>query len=193
MSFLSTTALRFLPTHRPCRSRLPALLNPLMLLPILLSLQPVTAVSAASTGSDPRLSRAALWARQQTSGTRRWIAGGETLCGTFVENAYGVSGIYESAYGMYRALGRSGDASRHTLAGLQRAPVGAIVFFAPNARNGYSGHVGIYVGSGQFVGIGSGGHARQYSVQWWSSTLSPFAGWAYPPSNWPGRKATGTS
>jgi cell wall-associated NlpC family hydrolase len=193
MSFLPTTALRTLPTYRLSRSGLPALLIPLMLLPVLLSLQPVTAVSASTAGSDPRLSRAALWAQQQTSGTRRWIANGETLCGTFVENAYGVSGIYESAYGMYRALGRSGDASHHTLAGLQRAPIGAIVFFAPNARNSYSGHVGIYVGSGQFVGIGSGGHARQYSVQWWSSALSPFVGWAYPPSNWPGRKVTGAS
>ncbi len=139
-----------------------------------------------------RLPQAATWAWQQMSGRRLWIEGGETLCGTFVENAYGVSGVYPSAYDMYRALGRAGDPSRHTLAGLQRAPVGSIVFFAPNARNGYNGHVGVYVGNGQFVGVGSGGHVRQYSVQQWSGSISPFLGWASPPSNWPGRSAPST-
>jgi len=177
------------PARRSGRRRSPllaALTLSLVALPLLANAAPVSA------GSDPRLPQAAVWARQQMSGRRLWIEGGETLCGTFVENAYGVSGIYPSAYDMYRALGRAGDPSRRTLAGLQRAPAGALVFFAPNARNGYSGHVGVYVGNGQFVGVGSGGHVRQYSVQWWSGSISPFAGWAYPPSNWPGRSALGT-
>lgn len=175
--------------HRPCRSRRPllaALALPLILLSLLANAPPVSAAGSSSAASDARLPQAVSWARQQMSGRRLWVEDGETLCGTFVENAYGVSGVYPSAYSMYRALGRSGDPSRHTLAGLQRAPVGSIVFFAPNARNGYNGHVGVYVGNGQFVGVGSGGHVRQYSVQWWSGSISPFLGWAYPPSNWPG-------
>ncbi len=164
-----------------------ALLVSLALLPLALVIRPVFAAGASYTANDPRLQQAVVWARQQMYGQRLWIEDGETLCGTFVENAYGVSGVYPSAHDMYRALGKSSDPSRHTLAGLQRAPVGSIVFFAPNARNGYYGHVGIYVGGGQFIGVGSGGHVRQYSVQWWSGSISPFVGWAYPPSNWPGR------
>jgi cell wall-associated NlpC family hydrolase len=132
------------------------------------------------------MQRAASWAAEQVGGGRLWIDDGDTLCGTFVENAYGVTGIYGSANAMYRSLGSGGDTSRHTLAGLQHAPLGAIVFFASNARNGYEGHVGIYVGSGQFVGVGSGGHIRRYSVAWWSNSLARYIGWAYPPANWPG-------
>jgi len=190
MFVFTSTFAAITPARRSGRRRSPllaALTLSLVLLPLLANAAPVSA------GSDPRLQQAAAWARQQMSGRRLWIEGGETLCGTFVENAYGVSGIYPSAYDMYRALGRSGDPSRRTLAGLQHAPVGSIVFFAPNARNGYSGHVGVYVGNGQFVGVGSGGHVRQYSVQWWSGSISPFVGWAYPPSNWPGRSATGAN
>ncbi len=156
-----------------------------MLLPLVAGAQTVAAATSRQV-TDARLQRAASWAAQQVGGRRLWIEGGDTLCGTFVENAYGVTGIYASANAMYRALGSAGDPSRHTLTGLQRAPVGAIVFFAPNARNGYEGHVGIYVGNGQFVGVGSGGHIRRYSVQWWSGSLARYIGWAYPPANWPG-------
>lgn len=157
----------------------------LVLLPLVAG-APSVAAAASHQWSDARLQRAASWAARQVGGRRLWIEGGDTLCGAFVENAYGVSGIYGSASAMYRSIGSGGDPSRHTLSGLKHAPVGAIVFFAPNARNGYEGHVGIYVGNGQFVGVGSGGHIRRYSVQWWSSSLARYIGWAYPPANWPG-------
>jgi cell wall-associated NlpC family hydrolase len=162
-----------------------ALILSLVLLPLVTG-APSVAAAASHQGTDARLQRAASWAARQVGGRRLWIEDGDTMCGAFVENAYGVSGIYGSASAMYRSIGSGGDPSRHTLSGLQHAPVGAIVFFAPNARNGYEGHVGIYVGNGQFVGVGSGGHIRRYSVQWWSNSIARYIGWAYPPANWPG-------
>ncbi len=183
------------PHHRSGLHRIPRVtvfLLALALLPLAVATQPVSAASTSSV-TDPRLQQAVVWAKQQMYGRKLWIEDGDTLCGKFVENAFGVSGLYPTAYDMYRALGQSSDASRHTLAGLQRAPAGAIVFFAPNARNGYSGHVGLYVGGGQFIGIGSGGHVRQYGVQWWSGAMAKFIGWAYPPPNWPGISKAGTT
>ena len=170
----------------PLRIATTALFLSLAVLPLFAGAPSVAAASTTQQATNARLQRAASWAAQQVGGRRLWIEDGNTLCGTFVENAYGVTGIYSSANAMYHAFGSGGDASRHTLAGLQNAPVGAIVFFASNARNGYEGHVGVYVGGGQFIGIGSGGHARRYSVSWWSSSLARYIGWAYPPANWPG-------
>ncbi len=168
------------PRHRHLPRRVAMLLLALFLLPCSLIVHPTTAAAAG----DARLAQAALWAGQQVGGGRLWIDDGVTLCGAFVERAYGMSGIYPTAYAMYRALGPTPGSSRSTLAGLSQAPVGALVFFAPNARNGYSGHVGIYAGGGQFIGVGSGGHIRRYSVPWWSGNVSRYLGWSYPPSNW---------
>ncbi len=166
-------------------SRRAALVLCLALSPLLLAGRPVAA-GVSQPRPDPRLSRAAAWAAQRVDGPHLWIADGDTLCGQFVEHAYGVSGVYATAYDMYRALGKSRPRTQHTLAGLGDAPPGALVFFAPTARNGGSGHVGIYIGGGEFVGVGTGGHVRRHGVRWYNDAIAPYLGWAYPPAGWPG-------
>lgn len=123
---------------------------------------------------------------QQLSSPKLWLDGSFTLCGQFVENAFGTTAQYPTAYDMYLALGKTSDPAQHTLASLQHAPAGAIVFFAPNAGNYENGHVGIYIGGDQFIGVVSGGKVRQHSVIWWNDQVSKFLGWAYPRADWPG-------
>jgi hypothetical protein len=148
--------------------------------------QPVDAGGAAQPATDPRLQQAVTWATQQVGGPKVWIDGGVTLCDMFVENAFGVTAQYPTAYDMYLALGKPADAAQHTLASLQNAPVGVIVFFDRNAGNFQDGHVGIFTGGGQFVGVVTGGGVKQYGIQWWNDNTSHFLGWAYPRADWPG-------
>jgi len=172
---------------RPCLpSRRSALALCLALLPLLVASPSVGATAPPRPRTDVRLSRAASWATQRVNGPHLWIDDGDTLCAAFVEHAYGVSGVYASATDMYAALGKARPSRQHTLAGLTDAPPGALVFFAPTKVNGGSGHVGIYVGSGQFVGVGTGGRVHQHSVRWYSDTIARFVGWAPPPTDWPG-------
>jgi len=190
------TTLRNHPRRSTFLPRITALLLPLIMLTVAATTQPVSAAGASYAGADSRLQQAVAWSARQMSGGRLWIEGGATQCGKFVENAYGVTGLYPTAYDMYRALGDSGDPRRHTLSGLRDAPAGALVFFEPTARNGHNGHVGIYVGGGQFIGVGTGGHVRQHSVGWYNDNIAHFLGWAYPSAGWPGNstaKAIGTS
>ncbi len=175
-----------MPADRLALLRLAALI--LALLPFVASVQPVAA-GVSRPGGDPRLPRAAAWAARRVDGPTLWFADGDTLCGRFVERAYGVAGVYPTAYDMYRALARSRPPATHTLAGLRDAPPGALVFFAPTARNGGSGHVGIYVGGGQFIGVGTGGHVRRHDVGWYNDAIARYLGWAYPPPGWPGGAA----
>ncbi len=161
----------------------------LLLLTLLLSLvmtsQTVGAV-VPPAGADPRLSQAVNWATQQMAVPRLWLEDGVTLCDKFVENAFGVTAQYPTAYDMYLALGKAGDPVRQTLPGLQQAPVGAIVFFDRNTGNWNDGHVGIFVGNDQFVSVVTGGRIKQHSVQSWNDHVSHFLGWAYPRADWPG-------
>ncbi|MDQ6832616.1 MAG: C40 family peptidase [Chloroflexota bacterium] len=147
------------PAGRP-PTCLVALALALALLLLVASVQPVAA-GVSRPGSDPRLPRAAAWASRRVDGPTLWFADGDTLCGRFVERAYGV-------------------------AGLRDAPPGALVFFAPTARNGGSGHVGIYVVGGQFIGVGTGGHVRRHDVGWYNDAIARYLGWGYPPVGWPG-------
>ncbi len=148
--------------------------------------QLVDAGGAAQSAADPRLQEAVTWATQQVGGPKVWIDGGVTLCDMFVENAYGVTAQYPTAYDMYLALGKPADPAQHALASLQSAPAGAIVFFDRNAGNFQDGHVGVFVGNDQFVGVVTGGAVKQHSVQWWNDHVSHFLGWAYPRADWPG-------
>lgn len=157
-----------------------------LLLSLALATQPVSAAGESNPITDPRLQQAVTWATQEKSASRLWIDGGVTLCDQFVENAFGVTAQYPTAYDMYLALGKSGDPARQTIASLQQAPPGVIVFFDRNAGNGNDGHVGIFLGNDQFIGVGGGGHVKQYGVQWWNDHTSRFLGWAYPRADWPG-------
>ncbi|MCA1670304.1 MAG: C40 family peptidase, partial [Thermomicrobia bacterium] len=155
-------------------------------LSLVLTSQPVGAAGIANPETDPRLSEAVAWAMQEVSAARLWLDGGVTLCDQFVENAYGVTAQYPTAYDMYLALSKPGDPAHHTLANLQSAPPGTIVFFDKNAGNWNDGHVGIFVGNDQFISVVTGGHVKQHNVQWWNDHVSPFLGWTYPRADWPG-------
>ncbi len=157
----------------------------LVLLPVTLSIQPVITAGAANPDADPRLREAVVWATQQMGTAKLWLDGGVSLCDQFVENAYGVTAQYPTAYDMYLALGRSNPA-RTTIASLSQAPAGAILFFDRNSKNGGNGHVGIYIGNGQFIGVVSSGKVKQLGVQWWNDNASMFLSWTYPRADWPG-------
>lgn len=161
-----------------------------MLLSPIVTNQPANAATTLNPNSDPRLQQAIVWATQQVSASRLWLDGGVTLCDQFVENAFGVTAQYPTAYDMYLALGKSGDPTRHTLADLQHAPPGAIVFFDRNTGNWNDGHVGVFLGNDQFISVVTGGHVGQHSVQSWNDQISRFLGWAYPRADWPGYGAT---
>src|SRR5215471_10040334 len=134
--------------HTPsetCRNRcsvvwLSTALLALVLLPLTPSVQRAVAAGATNPESDPRLREAVSWATQQIDTTKLWLDGGVSLCDQFVENSYGVTAQYPTAYDMYLAIGRASDPARTTLTGLQRAPAGAIVFFDRNSKNGGNGH-----------------------------------------------------
>jgi hypothetical protein len=158
----------------------------LVLLPLMLWAHAVTVAGAANPDTDPRLQEAVAWATQQMSTAKLWLDDGVSLCDMFVENAFGVTAQYPTAYDMYLALGKTTDPTHATLAGLGRAPAGAIVFFDRNTKNGGNGHVGIYTGNGQFISVVSSGEVKQLGVQWWNDTYSKFLGWAYPRADWPG-------
>ena len=172
--------------HRRTRWRTQRLLLFALLLPLAIATQAVGAAGASGPTIDPRLQQAVTWATHEMSAPRLWIEDGVTLCDQFVENAFGVTAQYPTAYDMYLALGKSGDPARQTLASLQHVPPGVIVFFDRNAGNYNDGHVGIFLGNDQFIGVGSGGHVKRYSVQWWNDHTSRFLGWAYPRTDWPG-------
>jgi hypothetical protein len=157
----------------------------LVLVPLTFSVQQVIAVGAANPDADPRLEEAVAWATRQMGTAKLWLDDGVSLCDQFVENAYGVTAQYPTAYDMYLALGRA-DATRTTVASLGRAPAGAIVFFDRNSKNGENGHVGIYIGSGQFIGVVSSGKVKQLGVQWWNDNASKFLSWTFPRDEWPG-------
>lgn len=161
-----------------------------MLLSPIVTNQPTSAAGTQNPNSDPRLQQAVIWATQQASASRLWLDGGVTLCDQFVENAFGVTAQYPTAYDMYLALGKSGDPARHTLADLQHAPPGAIVFFDRNSGNWNDGHVGVFIGNDQFISVVTGGHVKQHSVQSWNDQISRFLGWAYPRADWPGYGTT---
>jgi cell wall-associated NlpC family hydrolase len=64
--------------------------------------------------------------------------------------------------------------------------IGALVWFAPNDRNGNAGHVGIYLGNGQFISATDHG-VQINDIASWSNIVASYKGWGDAPSGWPGR------
>jgi len=77
--------------------------------------------------------------------------------------------------------------------------VGALVWFNASSANEGAGHVGIYLGDGQFIsatditgqdlgGTGTVGEVLVNSISAWSAKLGSYAGWTWTPvpSGWPG-------
>ena len=61
-----------------------------------------------------------------------------------------------------------------------------LVWFVPNAGNKSAGHVGIYIGNGQFISATDNG-VQIYDLTYWNSNIASYEGWGDAPANWPGR------
>jgi cell wall-associated NlpC family hydrolase len=134
--------------------------------------------SALVNGNPPssqlsNFNRAIAWAINQ-QGSHNW----DGYCEMFVENAYGTTGQYGSAQDAYNAL--------HTHTDWKPA-IGALVWFVPNSGTGGFGHVGIYVGQGDFISAAGGSWGVTIlSMSYWSNNIATYEGWGKAPSSWPG-------
>jgi len=133
--------------------------------------QPVYSAPAYQPYIPPNgdASRAIAWAEAQL-GSQAW----DLHCELFVENAYGTSNRYLTAQDSYYALHTSDSWT---------PDIGALVWFAPNAGNQWDGHVGIYIGQGNFISATTGGVAIN-SLAYWNRYVAPYEGWGNPPPWW---------
>jgi len=120
-------------------------------------------------GPNRNASEAIAWAEAQL-GSQNW----DFYCQRFVENAYGTSDRYLTAQDAYYALHTSNSWT---------PDIGALVWFAPNAGNQWDGHVGIYIGDGNFISATSNGVAID-SLAYWNQVIAPYEGWGNPPPWW---------
>jgi cell wall-associated NlpC family hydrolase len=100
------------------------------------------------------------------------------LCQRFIEQAYGTGGQYGSAAAAGKALFKTADPAQ--------ADVGDLVFFRPDASNGYAGHAAIYLGNGEMVGATNAGVTKDNLLTnpYWKNLL---VGFGDPPDAWKGR------
>lgn len=122
----------------------------------------VTVPLPTSAGSESALA----WARQQL-GSQQW----DGYCEQFVENAFGTTGRYASAYTASQALMTAPGGS------LADAPRGAVVFFRRDASNGNFGHVGIATGGGEFISATNSGVTIAGPTRYWAGL---YAGYGAP-------------
>lgn len=136
------------------------------------------AAGSAGGGGDAlgRQAVAAAWALSQI-GSKDFY----NLCQRFIEQAYGTGGRFTSAGAAGAALVKSAD--------LSQADVGDLLFFRPDASNGYGGHAAIYLGNGEMVGATYNGVTRDnvLTSPYWKNLL---VGVADPPAQWQGRAGT---
>ena len=101
-------------------------------------------------------------------------------CERFVENMFGTSGRFATAWAAAQAITSSQSVN---------APAGTMVFFRPDPTNANAGHVGISLGGGRFVSAtNSGVTIDSLSNAYWRNLyhgygVSPFAkgGWITEP------------
>jgi cell wall-associated NlpC family hydrolase len=103
------------------------------------------------------------------------------LCQRFIEQAYGTGGQFGSAAAAGKALFKTADPAE--------ADVGDLVFFRPDASNGYAGHAAIYLGNGEMVGATDAGVTRDniFTNPYWKNLL---VGFGDPPDAWKGRASS---
>jgi hypothetical protein len=139
------------------------------------NLAPKGSVDGGGLGSGPGVKpgAAVAWAKSQL-GSRLWAY----RCELFVEQAFGTSGQFRTAWAAAQRLGLRPSA-------VARAPAGALLFFAPDAANDDFGHVGVSLGGGKMVSALNTVQITNVSKsRYWSSL---YRGWATAPSAWPGR------
>lgn len=127
-----------------------------------------------------KVEHAIAWAESQINKPEQNWSG---FCEKFVEYAYGIYG--GAADGGY---GTAQDAFKPLHTSTNWSPdIGALVWFTPEPENQNDGHVGIYIGNGQFISAIEGNPVVQiHSLKDWS-THAPYEGWGDAPTNWPGR------
>lgn len=140
-----------------------------------------TAGAPAPTGGTPaqaggevgKQAIAASWALSQL-GSKDFY----NLCQRFIEQAYGTGGQFGSAAAAGKALFKTANPAE--------ADVGDLVFFRPDASNGYAGHAAVYLGNGEMVGATNAGVTRDniFTNPYWKNLL---VGFGDPPQGWQGR------
>lgn len=96
-------------------------------------------------------------------------------CGTFVANSYG-GAFYYTAYIQWVY-------SDHQHPGDWNAPRGSLVFFSPTID--IRGHVALCTGNGNIIEAGNLFIKKNTISE--EDAITPYLGWAWPPSDWPGR------
>jgi hypothetical protein len=105
------------------------------------------------------------------------------LCQRFIEQAYGTGGQFGSAAAAGKALFKTANPAE--------ADPGDLIFFKPDASNGFAGHAAIYLGNGEMVGATNGGITRdRIDSPYWSKLL---VGFGDPPAAWKGRSGGSTA
>ena len=138
-------------------------------------------IETATPTTPPRPSAAkakaaVAWTQTQV-GSARWTG----KCERFVEVAYGARTGYANAAVAARRIGlRSGP--------IASVPRGALIYFRPNCpgATGKAGHVGIALGGGRM--ISALGVVKITDLNKSSPWTTAYTGWAYPPTEWPGRR-----
>jgi Domain of unknown function (DUF4189)/NlpC/P60 family len=143
----------------------------------LVSTQSITPQSSASGGSgwgalSSKTGKAIAWGFQQL-GSGQWNG----QCEVFVENSFGTQ---------YQAPDAQTAFNRYHTSTDWNPNIGSLVFFVPNNGNGNNGHVGLYVGDGQFISATYSG-VKLEDMSAWSSNVATYEGWGDAPSSWPGR------
>jgi cell wall-associated NlpC family hydrolase len=135
-----------------------------------------SATPVPATGAVGKQALAASWALSNL-GSRDFY----NLCQRFIEQAYGTGGQYGSAAAAGKALFKTADPAQ--------ADVGDLVFFRPDASNGYAGHAAIYLGNGEMVGATNAGVTKDNLLTnpYWRNLL---VGFGDPPQGWQGRAST---
>lgn len=138
-------------------------------------MQPVQPVQSAALppAQAARQATAAAWALAQL-GSKDFY----NLCQRFIEQAYGTGGQFGSAAAAGKALFKTANPAE--------ADVGDLVFFKPDASNGYAGHAAVYLGNGEMVGATNAGVTRDNFLTnpYWRNLL---VGFGDPPAQWQGR------
>ncbi len=140
-----------------------------------------------------REQRAANWAiAEKNSANPSWSdefgRAWSGYCQGFVEVAFGTRGQFASAYTHYQWQLSQGRIRTNT-----SAPVGAVVFYDSVVYNSAGqlvnyGHIGVSIGSGQVVSTqGYNGQSLPVWQHGITGLSNRYLGWAYAPSNWPGR------
>jgi hypothetical protein len=137
---------------------------------------PAGGTPAPAGGDVGKQAIAASWALSQL-GSKDFY----NLCQRFIEQAYGTGGQFGSAAAAGKALFKTADPAQ--------ADVGDLVFFRPDASNGYAGHAAVYLGNGEMVGATNAGVTRDNLLTnpYWRNLL---VGFGDPPSGWQGRSST---